>query len=657
MSFTPNRVKLNNKLKTSVILAAMFGIFEIVLSVFFVVTLSAEVLFPQTTLAAQGVSKILSYQGRLTDSNGVPVANNTYCFRFSIYDAVSGGTKLWPSATPSNSTTTVSSGVFNIGIGDVSVGGNSLSSYYFSSNDTQYLNIDVNTTPSTCAGTWETLTPRQRIDAVAFARVAEDVYGPAMYTSTTKVQIGTGVGGSAPINLVLDTKNVSDTIGGTCSPNGAVWFNSSNKTALVCNNGAIMYFGATSTISGIKEQAASTPIVSGTVNFSGSNNITISQTGNTLQFSVPSQSVQTQNVQALGVSNIAQTFTSGTVQFSAGNLISLSTGAQAIIISNVLSSSATALDVAAVSNAGTLSSRFALADHAHRGIGAIIANAANGTNSFYGNLSLAAGNNITLSTGAGVISIHAGAGGGGIAGIAVNALTTYTSGTVVISAGANITLGTAGQTITIAAPAGGGGGGFRQGFVGLPVQSVTSVTFLAPNTTHGTVFVQPFDIAGSISIKTLGFMLDRSTGTTLAQTIQAGIYSLNGATLSLISSTSNNYSLSTTAQWGGTARRFDLTGLSALQLTPGRYWLAMRLIVTSGQPRIWGSALASQSIYSSVVSPGTNSSVAQTLHLLQPGLGTFSSAGIPVAMNITAVSGQAATGFHQQPWFIITEIP
>jgi len=37
----------------------------------------------------------LSYQGRLTNSNGVPVADGNYDITFKIYDALSGGTLLW----------------------------------------------------------------------------------------------------------------------------------------------------------------------------------------------------------------------------------------------------------------------------------------------------------------------------------------------------------------------------------------------------------------------------------------------------------------------------------------------------------------------------------------------------------------------------------
>jgi len=43
------------------------------------------------------VPNVASYQGRLTDNAGDPVADGAYLVKFSIYDAAAGGTELWTS--------------------------------------------------------------------------------------------------------------------------------------------------------------------------------------------------------------------------------------------------------------------------------------------------------------------------------------------------------------------------------------------------------------------------------------------------------------------------------------------------------------------------------------------------------------------------------
>ena len=49
-------------------------------------------------LAAQAeVPKQISYQGILTNSQGNPVSDNIYSFRFKLYDANTGGHELWAS--------------------------------------------------------------------------------------------------------------------------------------------------------------------------------------------------------------------------------------------------------------------------------------------------------------------------------------------------------------------------------------------------------------------------------------------------------------------------------------------------------------------------------------------------------------------------------
>ncbi len=61
------------------------------------------------------IPQVISYQGRLTDASGIPVADGNYTMEFRIYDAVSGGTMLWYSGSR---TVAVAGGVFSVMLGE-----------------------------------------------------------------------------------------------------------------------------------------------------------------------------------------------------------------------------------------------------------------------------------------------------------------------------------------------------------------------------------------------------------------------------------------------------------------------------------------------------------------------------------------------------------
>lgn len=144
--------------------------------------------FPFTSFAA-GIPSIISYQGRLADSNSNLLGSSsgtTYYFKFSIWNVATGGTQgsnqLWPSSAPSSVALTVRSGVFNVNIGDTANGFPNVLDYDFNTNSDVYLQVEVSSTDSS----FQTLTPRQRIGSVPFARLAGAVSG-----STTPSSFGT----------------------------------------------------------------------------------------------------------------------------------------------------------------------------------------------------------------------------------------------------------------------------------------------------------------------------------------------------------------------------------------------------------------------------------------------------------------------------------
>ncbi|MDO8515978.1 MAG: hypothetical protein Q7S28_01875, partial [bacterium] len=135
--------------------------------------------------AATGVPRILNYQGRLYDASGNLLGGlgTSYCFRFSLYDDATVGApdnRLWPSVTSSDMTANVRNGVFSVGIGDTSAGGDTLT-YNFQDSDTIFLNVEVSSrVGGACGGgdeSYETLSPRQRVFSAGYALNAGALQG------------------------------------------------------------------------------------------------------------------------------------------------------------------------------------------------------------------------------------------------------------------------------------------------------------------------------------------------------------------------------------------------------------------------------------------------------------------------------------------------
>ena len=52
-------------------------------------------LFAATHAPAQTVPPLINYQGKLVNSNGLPVSTGDYQLRFRVYDAVTNGNLIW----------------------------------------------------------------------------------------------------------------------------------------------------------------------------------------------------------------------------------------------------------------------------------------------------------------------------------------------------------------------------------------------------------------------------------------------------------------------------------------------------------------------------------------------------------------------------------
>ena len=152
-------------------------------------------LFANIPVYAAGTPLIFSYQGRLTNGSGELVGGSgtTYYFKFSIWNnsTVATGSKLWPTSDPTSFGITVRQGVFNANVGDTAGGYPDALDYNFNTSKDIYLQVEVSSTGG--AGTFETLSPRQRISSAVFAQVAGSVSGIGQSSFGTTTPIANSV--------------------------------------------------------------------------------------------------------------------------------------------------------------------------------------------------------------------------------------------------------------------------------------------------------------------------------------------------------------------------------------------------------------------------------------------------------------------------------
>jgi hypothetical protein len=156
--------RLQSGIKNTFFLGAFLLILTLVSSILF---------FDNQAAAAPGK---INYQGRLTDVTGAAKPDGQYNMKFRIYDTLSGGSVIWSEVRETTSRVTVTNGLFNVQLGDVTP----IPPSAFAS-DTRYFEIELPTpgtaTCSTAAcGTYTegAMTPRQPVASSAYALTAED---------------------------------------------------------------------------------------------------------------------------------------------------------------------------------------------------------------------------------------------------------------------------------------------------------------------------------------------------------------------------------------------------------------------------------------------------------------------------------------------------
>ncbi len=136
-------------------------------------TLGSHTFYTNYIAEAVAPSNIITYQGRVLNANGVPVASASAEIIFELYDALAAGNCLWSNssstcASATARTVTLTDGLFSEPLGDASESYATIPDAVFADNAAVYLQVTIE---------GETLSPRQLMTAVPFAMNAQTLDG------------------------------------------------------------------------------------------------------------------------------------------------------------------------------------------------------------------------------------------------------------------------------------------------------------------------------------------------------------------------------------------------------------------------------------------------------------------------------------------------
>lgn len=157
--------------------------------------LGVAILWMLSSSSAYAVTTVplkVNFQGRLTDSAGVVVADGLYNAKFALYDAASAGTLKWSETREVASRLQVTNGLFSVRLGDgTNTFGGTLDTI-FAANSTLYFEITLaNPATATCSTascqTWESAMSRTQVatSAYAFNSDALDGYDSSYFAPAT----------------------------------------------------------------------------------------------------------------------------------------------------------------------------------------------------------------------------------------------------------------------------------------------------------------------------------------------------------------------------------------------------------------------------------------------------------------------------------------
>lgn len=469
--------------------------------------------------------------------------------------------------------------------------------------------------------------------------------------------------------------NIGNTAGDTGTVAGRLVLAGGNRVTLsgstngVSETVTISVPNAQTAVSGIAN--SQTTYTSGTVSLSELGAITIrSTTGNQYQFSVNSQTAQT------GISSIAAsdtTYTSGSVQFTGSNMVTVKSSANQRVVIDATQT----VQTQNLHNV-TLSGNTAGA----------MAHISSGT------MTLAGGNNITLSQAGNAVTISGGAGAGGFAGGGISGGNTSgdtgsVTGRLIFAGDPSITLSgstnAGSMTVTVSAPATSSLSASTNITLSVDVSTIKFSVADPPKlhqwqnrglkecsaiTNVGaiskTAYYFPEEILGRVTLNSVGFHVSHVTANTLQSfVVHLGIYTfVNSTSAALLGSASDSYNVSSASSVSFSAQRqyvmtspASVAGIS--NLTPGNYLFG---IMFSGG--------ATQSMNFSIY--GDVNTAVQPMGIIRPGanqLSTGTSQGLrpfcgPASVTINAFpanvvaseirnqgSGAGSVAIH--PWLYI----
>jgi hypothetical protein len=518
-----------------------------------------------TRPASATVTNYINFQGKLTNTDGTNVTNNTYTVVFSIYTVASGGSAVW---TESKSVT-VTDGLFQTNLGDTTTLPGSVN---FNSN-ALYLGVKV--------GADAEMTPRVQLTAAPQAFNSDLLDGldssSFVQLSGGNVNIGSGTVTSGAVNglsltqaadgftvaggttsRTLTVAGANITVGNTIQPTaaGALTVQSNGANALTLTSGAAAtwstsaglltvqgFAGVTINSPGASGATGAITLQSGNSSAGTAGNVTI-DTGTT-STGTPTVNIANTNAKAVQIGN--NTSNPGITIDSGTGTIALGTGAQARTI-----------------NLGTGGAVQTVALGSTSGASALTLQAGTGnlslTTQGTGQLNVGANAvaqtvNVGNTTGATAVTLQAGTGG----------LNITTQGTGALNIGNNavaqtINIGNATGTTTVSVLCGTGACGFGNNAIA-HATTVGSVTGTAATTLQAGTGGLALTSGGNITLGTVDatatlFVFD-SKNTTGDPT------AVNGA--EYYNSANNKFRCAQNSIWSDCINGFNTTTLTADQ--------------------------------------------------------------------------------------------